>query len=161
MRRQIAQALARFIIRRFDRNDDISLVALLARQSFRALLRQPAAGDDEGRQVGRRRADEFFILRSSGQSSLMAFEQFLHNLPQRTIHQEASAFGHTTSGSDTTTTKVTAGPGSSKAASDMVNEATQELAKSKPVRTGPKVGRNDPCPCGSGKKYKKCHGTAA
>ena len=22
----------------------------------------------------------------------------------------------------------------------------------------PKVGRNDPCPCGSGKKYKKCHG---
>ncbi|MBZ5527259.1 MAG: preprotein translocase subunit SecA [Acidobacteriia bacterium] len=31
----------------------------------------------------------------------------------------------------------------------------------KPVRTGAKVGRNDPCPCGSGKKYKKCHGTGA
>ncbi|HEY0143510.1 MAG TPA: preprotein translocase subunit SecA [Thermoanaerobaculia bacterium] len=28
-------------------------------------------------------------------------------------------------------------------------------------RTQDKVGRNDPCPCGSGKKYKKCHGTAA
>ncbi|MDR4501854.1 MAG: SEC-C domain-containing protein [Nitrospirales bacterium] len=26
------------------------------------------------------------------------------------------------------------------------------------VRTQEKVGRNDPCPCGSGKKYKKCHG---
>ena len=26
------------------------------------------------------------------------------------------------------------------------------------VRAGPKVGRNDPCPCGSGKKYKQCHG---
>jgi SEC-C motif domain protein len=26
---------------------------------------------------------------------------------------------------------------------------------------GPRVGRNDPCPCGSGKKYKKCHGQAA
>jgi len=26
------------------------------------------------------------------------------------------------------------------------------------VRDQPKVGRNDPCPCGSGKKYKKCHG---
>jgi uncharacterized protein YecA (UPF0149 family) len=25
-------------------------------------------------------------------------------------------------------------------------------------RKTPKVGRNDPCPCGSGKKYKKCHG---
>jgi preprotein translocase subunit SecA len=28
-----------------------------------------------------------------------------------------------------------------------------------PVNGGQKVGRNDPCPCGSGKKYKKCHGT--
>jgi preprotein translocase subunit SecA len=28
-------------------------------------------------------------------------------------------------------------------------------------RDEPKVGRNDPCPCGSGRKYKKCHGTAA
>src|SRR4029077_9315041 len=28
-------------------------------------------------------------------------------------------------------------------------------------RDEPKVGRNDPCPCGSGKKYKKCHGIAA
>jgi len=28
-------------------------------------------------------------------------------------------------------------------------------------RAGAKVGRNDPCPCGSGKKYKKCHGAAA
>ncbi|MEX0623253.1 MAG: preprotein translocase subunit SecA [Saccharospirillum sp.] len=27
-----------------------------------------------------------------------------------------------------------------------------------PVRQGPKVGRNEPCPCGSGKKYKQCHG---
>ncbi|WP_305076252.1 SEC-C metal-binding domain-containing protein [Prolixibacter bellariivorans] len=27
-----------------------------------------------------------------------------------------------------------------------------------PIRHGPKVGRNDPCPCGSGKKYKQCHG---
>jgi preprotein translocase subunit SecA len=31
----------------------------------------------------------------------------------------------------------------------------------KPVRAGAKVGRNDPCPCGSGKKYKKCHGSNA
>jgi preprotein translocase subunit SecA len=32
----------------------------------------------------------------------------------------------------------------------------------KPMRRDqPKVGRNDPCPCGSGKKYKKCHGAVA
>ena len=28
-------------------------------------------------------------------------------------------------------------------------------------REAPKVGRNDPCPCGSGKKFKKCHGVTA
>jgi preprotein translocase subunit SecA len=33
-------------------------------------------------------------------------------------------------------------------------EASQPVQR----RTGEKVGRNDPCPCGSGKKYKKCHG---
>jgi preprotein translocase subunit SecA len=27
-------------------------------------------------------------------------------------------------------------------------------------REGPKIGRNDPCPCGSGMKFKKCHGAA-
>ena len=31
----------------------------------------------------------------------------------------------------------------------------------KPVKVGAKVGRNDPCPCGSGKKFKKCHGANA
>jgi preprotein translocase subunit SecA len=30
-----------------------------------------------------------------------------------------------------------------------------------PIQAGPKVGRNDPCPCGSGKKYKQCHGQLA
>ncbi len=37
----------------------------------------------------------------------------------------------------------------------------QQQEAPKPVRAGAKVGRNDPCPCGSGKKYKKCHGAAA
>ena len=35
---------------------------------------------------------------------------------------------------------------------------TQERAKPQPVHVEKKVGRNDPCPCGSGKKYKNCHG---
>jgi len=34
----------------------------------------------------------------------------------------------------------------------------QRAGKSQPVNVGEKVGRNDPCPCGSGKKYKHCHG---
>ena len=36
-----------------------------------------------------------------------------------------------------------------------------ESAKQEPVKVGPKVGRNDPCPCGSGKKFKQCHGKDA
>jgi len=36
-----------------------------------------------------------------------------------------------------------------------------EQMKNEPIKVGPKVGRNDPCPCGSGKKYKQCHGKEA
>jgi len=39
-----------------------------------------------------------------------------------------------------------------------VSEAAEAVTKARPVRVGPKVGRNDPCPCGSGKKYKHCCG---
>ena len=35
---------------------------------------------------------------------------------------------------------------------------SQSASKTMPVKKEAKVGRNDPCPCGSGKKYKKCHG---
>jgi preprotein translocase subunit SecA len=37
-------------------------------------------------------------------------------------------------------------------------DSPAEQAPTMQQRTMPKVGRNDPCPCGSGKKYKKCHG---
>ncbi|MFB6317404.1 preprotein translocase subunit SecA [Saccharicrinis sp. FJH54] len=37
----------------------------------------------------------------------------------------------------------------------------QPKPKAQPVRVDKKVGRNDPCPCGSGKKYKQCHGKDA
>ena len=36
--------------------------------------------------------------------------------------------------------------------------AANEHDKSAPAVAGPRIGRNDPCPCGSGKKYKQCHG---
>jgi preprotein translocase subunit SecA len=88
------------------------------------------------------------IFRSA--SSMLAFENFLKNVPQQTLHQAASAFGGTS----------TASSGDAQARpSDVVSEAAAAVAeKAKPVRTGPKVGRNDPCPCGSGKKYKHCCG---
>jgi preprotein translocase subunit SecA len=45
-----------------------------------------------------------------------------------------------------------------------VEEAPADVAqkpRQEPVRVGARVGRNDPCPCGSGKKYKNCHGAGA
>jgi preprotein translocase subunit SecA len=52
-----------------------------------------------------------------------------------------------------------------KAVESRANEdgtpAAPTAAEQKPIkRDAPKVGRNDPCPCGSGKKYKKCHGAS-
>ncbi|HLN52877.1 MAG TPA: preprotein translocase subunit SecA [Lentimicrobium sp.] len=38
------------------------------------------------------------------------------------------------------------------------NANTQQQTVTSPIRVEKKVGRNDPCPCGSGKKYKNCHG---
>jgi preprotein translocase subunit SecA len=38
------------------------------------------------------------------------------------------------------------------------NASSDEAEKAPFVRSGNKIGRNDPCPCGSGKKYKQCHG---
>jgi preprotein translocase subunit SecA len=88
------------------------------------------------------------IFRSA--SSMLAFENFLKNVPQQTLHQAASAFGGTSTASS---------GGAQAKPSDVVSEAAAAVAeKAKPVRTGPKVGRNDPCPCGSGKKYKHCCG---
>ncbi|HZM02546.1 MAG TPA: SEC-C metal-binding domain-containing protein, partial [Candidatus Saccharimonadales bacterium] len=88
------------------------------------------------------------IFRSA--SSMMAFDSFLRNMPKRTVHQEESSFSNQ---------PPSAAP-DRKNPSDMVTEATDFVAKAKakPVRAGPKVGRNDPCPCGSGKKYKHCCG---
>jgi preprotein translocase subunit SecA len=42
--------------------------------------------------------------------------------------------------------------------SDNLGEQQPGEVKKMPIKVGPKVGRNDPCPCGSGKKYKNCHG---
>ncbi len=45
--------------------------------------------------------------------------------------------------------------------SDLLSQAhsdTQQRSAPAPVKVEKKVGRNDPCPCGSGKKYKNCHG---
>jgi preprotein translocase subunit SecA len=41
---------------------------------------------------------------------------------------------------------------------NQLREAAAAPVPRKPAQSGPKIGRNDPCPCGSGKKFKQCHG---
>ncbi|NGO38163.1 preprotein translocase subunit SecA [Limisphaera ngatamarikiensis] len=81
-------------------------------------------------------------------TSLLAFENFLQSIPKQLLHQSTSAFGGGTSQGTSTSDK----------ASEVVREAASAVEKSQPIRVGPKVGRNDPCPCGSGRKYKHCCG---
>ncbi|MDO4573952.1 MAG: SEC-C metal-binding domain-containing protein [Planctomycetia bacterium] len=68
---------------------------------------------------------------------------------QKAIHEE------------TTTSRVAVGGGQDNIADQQQKaiDGTQADRRREPIRNmGPKVGRNDPCPCGSGKKYKKCCG---
>src|SRR5262245_26441824 len=76
------------------------------------------------------------IFRSA--SSLMAFENFLRNVPQRTSHQSTSAFGGTTANPDATTAPGTQTASSTSRASDIVSEAAAAMEKAKPVRALPK-----------------------
>ncbi|UCD18701.1 MAG: SEC-C domain-containing protein [Candidatus Zixiibacteriota bacterium] len=81
------------------------------------------------------------------------------NMPEKSREErrrEAAERSMVTSHQDT----VGMGFGSARQAEEanpMV--AASQRGKAQPVkREGKKVGRNDPCPCGSGKKYKKCCG---
>ena len=44
------------------------------------------------------------------------------------------------------------------ASASSASQSAASQAKPEPYRAEKKIGRNDPCPCGSGKKYKNCHG---
>ncbi len=70
------------------------------------------------------------------------------SLPQRLIHNEFSSL--------TQGQRLAGPPQPSAVSSPMAKETVPEAQPYH--KEGPKVGRNDPCPCGSGKKYKKCCG---
>jgi len=63
------------------------------------------------------------------------------------VHESATGLGYASSGAGEE--------------SDIQRAGRQRSNKQQPVKVAEKVGPNDPCPCGSGKKYKKCHGAMA
>lgn len=88
-----------------------------------------------------------------GTTNLQAFEQLLRGLPQRLTSAEGAsgvpAPGPSASGGD-----------QAKPASRIPGDEAPRLNLT-PRREVPKAGRNEPCPCGSGKKYKNCCGRVA
>ena len=45
-----------------------------------------------------------------------------------------------------------------EAANRAASQGASQRQAPQPAKAGPRINRNDPCPCGSGKKYKNCHG---
>jgi len=91
-------------------------------------------------------------------SNLQAFENFLSTLPQFLLREHAPS-------APTATGPVPGRHGDRMAASDSVSdngEGSELKLDLAPVRRDvPKTGRNEPCPCGSGKKFKNCCGRVA
>src|SRR6478752_1866949 len=96
-------------------------------------------------------------------SNLQAFENFLATLPQFLLRETAPGAGPD---------GEPGGGGAKRPAGVRTNVPTTSTRASEPEngeyaidlparRSGPKVGRNEPCPCGSGKKYKNCCGRVA
>ncbi|MFH0908663.1 MAG: preprotein translocase subunit SecA [bacterium] len=91
-------------------------------------------------------------------TSFGAFKSFLASLPQMYVHDQVQALGR--GGPGAPAPLAPAGSAARSGAEAAMEAALQR--RPEPVRRDmPKVGRNEPCPCGSGKKYKKCHGVEA
>ena len=90
-------------------------------------------------------------------SNLQAFENFLASLPQFLLREQAPA-PQAPTGAQRILKPQPAMAGIGGNGEEAEGEVTIDL----PVkRSLPKVGRNEPCPCGSGKKYKNCCGRVA
>jgi preprotein translocase subunit SecA len=93
-------------------------------------------------------------------SNLQAFENMLAMLSRGAKLQgpDTDTAAPTTRATTTRTTITHTGPAQQPQVSTSTPEAEIKLPKVTIRRDTPKVGRNAPCPCGSGKKYKNCHG---
>ena len=101
------------------------------------------------------------VFRAS--TSVDTFEQFLSALPQALVHDDVPAFGGGVPPVEPAS-RPGSGPGGARGGvlgyDDLPGGVMAPGAglDATVTREAPKVGRNDPCPCGSGKKFKKCHG---
>ena len=88
-------------------------------------------------------------------TSYNAFRSFMSALPQMYVHEDAQAIGKTETPAPAPSSRPSPRAGAEAAMQAALTAGQKPSAPSSQVA---EVGRNDPCPCGSGKKYKKCHG---
>jgi preprotein translocase subunit SecA len=96
------------------------------------------------------------VFRST--TSVRSIESFLSALPRRAVHQQVSAFGGASRPSLPPSAMAEGLPAGIDLTAGMDDAGGYQRVGVPVTREAPKVGRNDPCPCGSGKKYKKCCG---
>ena len=106
-----------------------------------------AVPDYETAKEAERQAREAEELRKQAQSLAQA--------KTREIRRDMPAPSYNPYANYSTTRDAYPGESAQRQAARNVN---RQPAARQPVKAEPKVGRNDPCPCGSGKKYKNCHG---
>src|SRR6478735_5203565 len=95
-------------------------------------------------------------------SNLQAFENCLATLPQFLLRETAPGAGSDGAATGTAKRPASVRTNTPATAARALEPENGEYAIDLPVRRGgPKVGRNEPCPCGSGKKYKNCCGRVA
>ena len=99
---------------------------------------------------------------AEGEQQLVAAGPSFTSLPAgELVAQPAGAPAHAAPSVDDATIEKLLGPVPGKPSKTQIHTNRGDEEPAKPVRSAEKVGRNDLCPCGSGKKYKRCHGAAA
>jgi preprotein translocase subunit SecA len=85
-------------------------------------------------------------------------EQASAPAPSRQVRTPALTYSHAETSAMSYAQAVGGGEGGDGSPASAAARAAAPAGKPQPIRVEHTVGRNDPCPCGSGKKYKKCHG---
>ena len=85
-------------------------------------------------------------------------EKEIENSNKEIIHENHYQKAKINQGSSNTSQTNTPQFQGSEGYEEAMRNSNQQVEKQQPITVEEKIGRNDACPCGSGKKYKQCHG---
>jgi preprotein translocase subunit SecA len=88
----------------------------------------------------------------------LTIEEQIQSTNKAVTQQDNYSKAQINSGNSSTNSTSTPKFEGSEGYSDAIENSARQVEKKQPVTVDPKIGRNDPCPCGSGKKFKQCHG---